>query len=183
MIGTGIGNLTPTTMPRLFNLTKREADVAIGLDRPEAGRLFARKLTDYELGLYGSNGYLAQHGEPVQPGDLRRHRFVGYIPELIYAEQLDYLPIVSKEIAPWIASSNLVVQFNMTVAHAGLCVLPRFMAYREPRLRHILPDHFRITRSFWLIVHADIRDLARIRYCSDFLAEEVRSNRDLFLQT
>ena len=33
------------TMPRLFNLTKREADLAIGLARPEEGRLHARKLT------------------------------------------------------------------------------------------------------------------------------------------
>lgn len=171
------------TMPRLFNLTKREADMAIGLSRPDAGRLVARKLTDYELGLYGSSDYLERHGEPVKPRDLREHRFVGYIPELIYAEQLDYLPLLSREVVPWIASSNLVVQFNMTLADAGLCVLPRFMASREPRLRHVLPDHFRITRSFWLIVHAEIRDLARIRYCSDFLAEEVRANRGLFIQS
>lgn len=170
------------TMPRLFNLTKREADLAIGLERPEAGRLYARKLTDYDLCLYGAKGYLARHGEPVTPRDLREHRFVGYIPDLIYAEQLDYLPLVSKETEPWIASSNLVAQFNMTLANAGLCVLPRFMAAREPRLRQVLADHVRITRAFWLIVHADIRDLARIRYCSDFLVEEIRANRDLFLR-
>ena len=170
------------TMPRLFNLTKREADLAIGLARPDRGRLYARKLTDYELGLYGSTEYLARHGEPLKPSDLREHRFAGYIPDLIYAEELDYLPLVSKEIEPRITSSNLVVQFNMTLAHAGLCVLPRFMALRAPTLRHVLADHVRITRSFWLIVHADIRDLARIRYCSEFIVEEVRRDRNLFVE-
>jgi hypothetical protein len=35
-------------------------------------------------------------------------------------------------------------------------------------------------RSFWLIVHADMRDLARVRFCSEFIAEEVRAQRKLF---
>jgi DNA-binding transcriptional LysR family regulator len=169
------------TMPRLFNLTKREADLAIGLHRPDKGRLYAHKLTDYELGLYGSVEYLQQVGEPENRSDLRRHRLVGYIPELIYADELDYIPLVAKDLAPWITSSNLVAQFNMTLAHAGLCILPRFMASLDARLKRVLPNDVQLLRSFWLIVHADIRELARIRYCSEFLTEEVRANRKLFL--
>jgi DNA-binding transcriptional LysR family regulator len=174
-------SLELVTMPRLFNLTKREADLAIGLARPEKGRLYAHKLTDYELGLYGSTEYLARNGEPATRSELRRHRLIGYIPDLIYAEELDYIPLVTKEVEPWITSSNLIAQFNMTLAHAGLCILPRFMGLPDPRLKRVLADEVRLIRSFWLIVHADIRDLARIRYCSDFLTEEVRAQRQLFL--
>jgi len=32
-------------MPRVFSLSKREADIAISLSRPTEGRLYARKLT------------------------------------------------------------------------------------------------------------------------------------------
>jgi hypothetical protein len=38
-------------LPRVFNLSKREADMAIGVSRPEAGRLVVQKLTDYRLHL------------------------------------------------------------------------------------------------------------------------------------
>jgi DNA-binding transcriptional LysR family regulator len=169
------------TMPRLFNLTKREADLAIGLARPEEGRLHARKLTDYELGLYGSAEYLNRCGEPCDREALREHTLLGYIPEMIYAEELDYIPLVTKEVGPSITSSNLIAQFNMTLAGAGLCILPCFMAAREARLKRILQKHVKLIRSFWLIVHADMRDLARVRFCSEFIAEEVRAQRKLFL--
>lgn len=169
------------TMPRLFSLTKREADLAIGLARPEKGRLHARKLTDYELGLYGSAAYLERFGAPAGRAGLKAHRLVGYVPELIYAQELDYIPLIAKDVDPAIASSNLMAQLAMTLADAGLCVLPCFMADGEPRLRRVLVDDVRLMRSFWLIVHADMRDLARIRYCSDFLAEEVRASRAAFM--
>ena len=36
--------------------------------RPEKGRLVARKLTDYTLGLYASPAYLAAHPAPADAG-------------------------------------------------------------------------------------------------------------------
>jgi DNA-binding transcriptional LysR family regulator len=169
------------TMPRLFNLSKREADLAIGLARPEKGRFYAHKLTDYELGLYATTEYLAHAGTPATRADLRHHRLVGYVPDLIYARELDYVPLIAKDHEPWITSSNLVAQVNMTLAGAGLCILPRFMALEDPRLVRVLEEDVRLIRSFWLIVHADLRDLARVRYCSEFLTEEVRAAAPQFL--
>ena len=49
-------------IPRNFSLSKREADIAITVERPTEGRLFARKLTDYTLSLYASQSYLDQIG-------------------------------------------------------------------------------------------------------------------------
>ena len=50
-------------LPRVFNLSKREADMAVAVSRPEAGRLTVQKLTDYHLHLAASVGvhhYLAR---------------------------------------------------------------------------------------------------------------------------
>ncbi len=47
--------LVPT--PRGFSLSRREADLAVMVGRPEKGPLVARKLTDYSLGLYAAPGY------------------------------------------------------------------------------------------------------------------------------
>jgi DNA-binding transcriptional LysR family regulator len=169
------------TMPRLFSLSKREADLAIGLTRPEEGRLHARKLADYELGLYGSRDYLAAHGPVRDEAELQGHRFIGYIEDLIYAPELDYLPLVSREIRPLLTSSNLLAQFSATVAGSGLCVLPCFLADPEPRLGRVLSASVALIRSFWLIVHTDMRDLARVRIAAEFIAQEVRAARGLFL--
>ena len=40
-------------LPRLFNLSRREADMAISVSAPQAGRLHAQKITDYHLHFAG----------------------------------------------------------------------------------------------------------------------------------
>jgi len=168
------------TMPRLFSLSKREADIAISLAPPQEGRLHARRLTDYELGLYAAPAYLEAYAPIKTVADLNGHRFIGYIDEMIYAPELDYLPLVSRDIRPSLSFSNLVGQFFAACAGHGLCILPCFMAVDEPRLVRILGDSVSLSRAFWLIVHSDMRDLARVRITADFIAQEVKAARDLF---
>lgn len=169
------------TLPRVFNLTRREADIAISLARPDHGRLHARKLTDYELGLYGSQAYLSCNLAPQHGRDLGRHRLIGYIDELIYARELDYLPLIADDLHPGLTSSNLATQLAATRAGHGLCVLPCFMAQDDPLLRRVLTDHVAVIRSFWLIVHADLRKLARVSVTADFIADQTRAARARFL--
>jgi len=49
-------------LPRYLSLSKREADIGITLARPTSGRLYARKLTDYQLQLFASSNYLEEQG-------------------------------------------------------------------------------------------------------------------------
>ena len=51
-------------LPQLTPLAQREVDIVVGLDKPEAGRFVARKLTDYTLGIYASAAYLKRNGGP-----------------------------------------------------------------------------------------------------------------------
>ena len=99
------------TLPRVFSLSRREADLAIGLARPEEGRLHARKLTDYELGLYASAAYLDASPALRDRQDISSHRLIGYIEDLIYTPELDYLPLIAAVPRPGLASSNLAAQF------------------------------------------------------------------------
>ena len=169
------------TLPRVFSLSKREADVAIGLSRPTEGRLHARKLTDYTLGLYASKRYLGKQPAITDQKSLREHRFIGYIDDLIYTPELDYLSLISRELDAAFTSSNLIAQFQATLAGGGLCVLPKFMAAKEARLQQVLPSEIMLTRSFWLIVHSDMKDLARVRTVSEFIVREARAAHEFFL--
>ena len=106
---------------------------------------------------------------------------VGYIDDLIFTPELDYLDEVSKGLRPRLQSSNLVAQMHATLAGAGICILPHFVASLDPRLVPVMPDRVTIVRSFYLIVHSDLKDVARIRATMDFLVREVRAARSLFM--
>lgn len=168
-------------MPRSFNLSKREADIAIGLSPPPHGRLEARKLTDYELGVYGAAKRRADWAGLASGEDLARHPFISYIDDLIFAPELDYLPSISRAIVPRIRSSSVVAQMEAAASGAGLCVLPAFIADGDARLARILPAEVRLIRTFWMIVHTDTRSLPRISATADFILRQVRAASGLFL--
>ena len=165
---------------RLFSLSKREADIAISLTMPKEGRIVGRKLLDYRLGLYAAPGYLDRFPEITSRQDLPQHRFVGYIEELLFTPELDYLPQVSPKISARFRSANLIAQLNATLSGFGIAVLPHFMASDYPQLKAVLPDDISITRTFWMLMHADSKDLARIRAVADYISEIVQRERALF---
>jgi DNA-binding transcriptional LysR family regulator len=160
-------------LPRVFNLSKREADMAIGVSRPEAGRLTVQKLTDYRLHLAASRDYLTRH--PLHdPEDLRNHRFVGYIPDMIFDKELDYLAEIGA--GPAVLTSNSVsVQLNWLRHGAGVGIVHDFALPAAPELQRVMPDRISLTRAFWLIRHQDDARLDRLNRFADQLLREVRA--------
>lgn len=168
-------------MPRLLSLSKREADVAITLAPPKEGKVVARKLADYRLGLYASPAYLAATPPVGTPEDLFAHRIIGYIDDLIFSPELDYLDEVAKGLRAQVQSSSVIAQMNAVAAGAGIGVIHHFMAEGNPLLVPVLPETVQITRSFWLLVHADLKDVARVRAIVDFVVREAKASRALLL--
>ncbi|MFZ1480846.1 MAG: LysR family transcriptional regulator [Paracoccaceae bacterium] len=159
-------------LPRVFNLSKREADMAIAVSRPEAGRLTVQKLTDYRLHLVAARAWLADH--PVTTlEDLKEHRFVGYIPDLIFDKELDYLAEIGAPPVTF-ASNSVSVQLNFLRHGAGLGVVHDFALASAPELVRVLPDLVRLTRSFWLIRHADDTRVTRLNRFAEALIRETR---------
>ena len=164
----------------IFSLSKRDADLVISVSRPPAGRLKVSKLTDYDLGLYAAQAYVDSHPPIGSAADLSRHRFVSYIGDLLNFPELDMLQQVAEGGTTSIESSNLVAQLRATLAGAGLCVLPAFLAREEPGLVRVLPDEICLTRSLWLIVHQDLADLARVKAAVKFIKDEVAAAKGVF---
>jgi len=161
--------------------SKREADLAIVLSRPRAGAVIASKVTDYTLRLYAAKNYSAEGGLPCTVDELLRgHRLVGYIPDLIYAPELNYLGEVSPQLQANLRSSSINAQHRLIASGAGIGVLPCFMGGADPALVPLLPQ-YRITRSFWIVTHKDTHQLARIRAFKSWLVDQFRSGgRELF---
>lgn len=164
----------------ILSLSKREADIAIGIARPDQGRLFSRKLTTFHLGLYAAYDYLTSHPEITTVDDLISHSVISWVDNLMYDPSLAYIAEVDHRIAPRYGCSNLVAQMKATVGGAGLCILPHYMVRSEPTLRRVLPDAVNIELPYYLTVHADLHELRHIRTAIDFIVGEVDTFRTGF---
>ncbi|MBT0668597.1 LysR family transcriptional regulator [Novosphingobium profundi] len=159
--------------------SRREADVAIVLSRPQKGPLVAHKLANYQLGLYATKGYLETHGWPRRPADLLKgHNLVGYIPDLLHAPELRYLDEIHPGLKATLRSPSITAQHSFVASGAGLGVLPTFMARADPRIVNVLRD-VRLMRAFWFVTHEDIRRLPRITEFRQWLDEIVHAREDV----
>jgi DNA-binding transcriptional LysR family regulator len=154
---------------RRMSLSKREADIAISFSRPESGRLVAWKLCDYRLQLYGSREYLSNHAAIDSVDDLAQHDFVSYIEDRIEMPELRFFDNTIKNAHVVFRSTNVSAQFNAILEGIGLGLVHCFMARREPRLQVILPQQIRVDRTYWLVVHEDLRHVARVDAVCQFL--------------
>jgi DNA-binding transcriptional LysR family regulator len=167
-------DLQIVALPRVFNLSKREADMAIGVSRPETGRLTVQKLTDYHLSLAAHPDYLASAPPLTGPEDLKSHPFVGYIPDMIFDRELDYLTEIGAP-APRLTSNSVSVQLNYLRARAGVGVVHDFALPAAAELMRLIPQKLRLKRSFWLIRHADDGRVARLSRFAEVLVQECRA--------
>ena len=163
-------------MPRVLNPSKREVDITIGFSRPDHGRLVSRKLTDYTLHLYASKDYLDAHGTPRDIEDLTTRPLIGYIEELIFVPELDYLWEISEKLHARLTSTNIVAQLMMAREGRGICVLPYFMARQHPELVMVLPERV-ITRSYFIMYAESLSHIARIRRTLESIIEWTRVSR------
>ncbi|WP_290797027.1 LysR family transcriptional regulator [Halomonas sp.] len=171
-------------LPRVVNLSRHEADLAITVERPVSPGLVISRLCDYRLRLYGSEEYLARFGRPERLAELGQHRLVGYVDDLIFSEQLSYLeplldPTVVGHPGPHFAirSTSVTTQHAACLQGAGLAVLPCFMAETSAPLVRVLADDVAIDRQFWITARQEQRRLARVRLLWDFLREALEVNR------
>lgn len=168
-------------LPRIFSLSKREADIAIVVDRPEEGRLTVRKLTDYTLGFYAARTYLTTHGEPATLEALTGHRLITYVQDLQYAGALNYFPEGFSPQYRRLECAGILGQTEAVRAGAGIGILHDYHASEDAALARILPGQT-FQRSYWLVTHADMRALTRVRLVADFIFAEVQAARAAFVR-
>ncbi len=165
---------------RLFSLSKREADIVISLTSPEHSRVVSRRLTDYRLFVYAARSYLRTHEPILRRSDFSRHEFIGYIEDMLFTPELNYLSTIGDDINPRIRSTNLITQLHAVLAGGGLCVLPLFLARHYPDLVPILPGKTALKRSFFMHIHEDNQKSAQVRAAAAFIAREVHDSQQLF---
>ena len=168
-------------VPQVGPLSRREVDIAVVLEKPEAGRFVARKLTDYAIGLFASADYLKRHSRPHRREDLAGHALVGYVEEFNYSPALDYVSELCGSVPIRFQCASAVGQLEAVRAGVGIGALHDFIARRHPELIRVLPESG-ATRTYWLVEHEDTRGIGRIRAVHDFLVDAVDQDRASFVR-
>lgn len=151
-------------LPRVFNLSKREADLAIAVSPPDAARLYGERVSDYRLHLAAAAVYLAGAEPLTRLADLGTHTIVGYVPDMIFDRELDYLSEAGGVTAE-LASNSVSVQGHLLRAGGGVGIVHDFMLPFLPGVRRVLEGELSLKRTFWLVRHQDDRrrvGLARV---------------------
>lgn len=158
-------------LPRVVNLSQREADLAITVSPPDAARLSVEKISDYKL-------HLAMRADLPAPQDLAQARMqsvVGYIPDMIFDKELDYLGILGRGLGKTagasrveMASNSVAVQLQM-LRQGGIGFVHDFALPFAPELRRVLVDQVALDRAFYLVRHEGMRGNDRLSHLAQLL--------------
>lgn len=167
-------------VPQSFSLSRREADILITVDRPQAGRLVTRKLVDYALGLYASETYLQRHGTPATAAALSSHRLIGYVEDLVISPQLHYRSTFAEDWRSGFEISSVLGQVEAVRAGFGIGILHKFLARPHADLVPVLPD-LKADRAYWIVYHETLRNIRRVKTVVDFVAQQSEQARTFFI--
>ncbi len=131
---------------RKVDIVEEGFDIALRIGHLKSSSLIARRIAPVRLVMCAAPAYLARHGTPRQPEDLRDHRYLRY-------SYMD--PEAGQPVFRWLQSqggsrdSELVsnngdVLVEAAIAGAGIAIQPTFIAgeaIRDGKLRILLPDH------------------------------------------
>src|SRR6201996_3643951 len=110
-------------LPRTFSLSRREADIAITLDRPKRGRLILSKLTAYTLSVYAADSYLAREGPIATQANLAGRLFVTPIEDFVYSRALDYASVLGRLMSRRYECGSVVAQMEAVRGGHGIGIL------------------------------------------------------------
>jgi DNA-binding transcriptional LysR family regulator len=151
---------------RNASLTRREADVALRLARPETGRsVLARRLGQLDYAVYGT-----RDGSPSR------------LPWITYEEGLAHLPQArwieaasrGEPMAP-LAVNDAEALLQAVSAGLGKSLLPCFVADGATGLRRLSGAKAVLSREVWLLTHAELRRQARMTAVVDWLGDLVKA--------
>jgi DNA-binding transcriptional LysR family regulator len=155
-----------------FNLSKREVDMSIQIDRPFERRITIRKLGTLTMRLYAAPYYLEQMPPIRNVSDLRDHKFVSGVDGLDFGPSLIEIIEGSTMSVPRTVCTSSVAQLKAVAGGAGLCLFSRFLAETEPTLVPVLAELVLIKREVWLSTHSDLQARGRIKAVARFFAKE-----------
>lgn len=163
-----------------LSLSKREADVAIGLSRSKSKHIQSELLRSYRLHLYGEATYIDKNPHIGSLEDLSSHTLIDYVDDLIFSEELKYFEKQLPDHRPKIRTTSIMAQMKLVKTGAGIAILPDFIALKK--MRKILPSKLSLERQFWFSCHQSVAPLVKIKTFKRFVFLHLNGSETLNTQ-
>ena len=150
----------------LANLSRREADLLIREQVPDLASIVTRRLGRVAYAVYGSP---AIAGAGAARDTLRQMPWISFDEEHNYMPGQSWLFDLLDGARAAVRVNDWLVLHDAARAGAGLAVLPCYVGDGDRLLRRIGPILAEVAADQWLLVHRDLRDLARVRAVIDAL--------------
>lgn len=159
--------------PQVFNLARREADLAFRFGAFTQENLIERRVGEVAYALYASDAYLQKHGLPGVTHGLVGHRLVYLDRAAGEVPHEAWLRALATRAHPVLYVNGLRAHLAAARDGVAMAVLPRLLADREPQLRRVELQHRIPARSVRVGFHSDMRETPRIRALVDFVVQEL----------
>ena len=160
------------TDARLYNLARREADLAFRITPFDEPDIIQRKLVHMDYALYGHDDLVAPaRGDGEGLTLISMDSAFGTLPDVVWTQRM--LP----KAKIMFGSNNRGVQARMCAEGAGFAVLPCPLGDATPGIRRIDLGEAPPGRDVWLGYHRDLRRVARLRALLDATIEALADIR------
>jgi|SRR5690348_8118579 DNA-binding transcriptional LysR family regulator len=157
------------------SLSRREADVAVRLVRPDEAGSVTRKVGTMAFGLYAHRSY-AHLATP------ERWQFIAFDQSFAHMPQQRWLLGIAGD-RPIACELNHISEHLIAVrTGVGVAGLPCFLGERDRDLVRINDAAPSFARGIWLVVHRDLRKNPAVRAVMDFVSNVISENRGLSLR-
>jgi DNA-binding transcriptional LysR family regulator len=153
---------------RDLSLTRREADLALRLARPQTGgtRVLARRI--------GALHYAAYAPAACPPREAEKLPWITYDEAMAHLPQARWIAARAADRGEAIAALRVADADSVleaVIAGLGRSLLPAAIAEGETRLRRIGSGRSApaLSRELWLLVHRELKSLARIEAVIDWI--------------
>jgi len=166
---------------RFVKISRNEADIAIAVERPKSTSMIVAKLCDYKLQLYAHPNYIKQTALPIKLTNLNQHKWVSYVDNLLFTQQLDYLKDINSQVSPSFRSTSVVSQYNAIKSGLGIGILPCFLADNDDSLIKLFTEDIEVVRSFYLVTHPESKRLSQVATVWEYLKMLVQKKAYLLM--
>lgn len=160
---------------QLFNLTRREADVAIRPSNAPPENLIGRPLTAIGQAVYGHRSLNLTPGTSIK--SLASQPWIGAGSRLQDSALDQWMDKHALKTACVYRVDTLVNILSAVRSGMGLAVLPCYLADEDPDIIQLTNPIPELEYGLWFLMHPDLRGVVRIHAFMDFLTEAVRAQK------
>ena len=158
-----------------LSIDKGETDIALRAVSQPSENLFGRKIGHIAFAIYASNDYLRQH--PVD--DLASARWVVFDPVEAQSPQVQWEAANVPESAVVMRANRRMLLDEAIAAGHGIGITACALGEQRPGVTRVGEPIPELTLPLWILTHATLKDVPRVRVTLDMCADLLTASADL----